>query len=163
MRLGLGLSLDITHPATEGVGGPSLLMDFSGGTVTLPAGFTFSRASTGWLTDVDGDLASAATDVPRMNYLGGVASGILLEDARNGALRNSEKAGAGAGVAPTNWSLPGGDGLTVTILQKVLVDDIQCLDVQVSGTASGTSGLKWSLDASTIIAALPSQKWAYTF
>jgi hypothetical protein len=44
MRLGLGLSLDITHPATEGVGLPP-----------LPDGYVFLVDGDGYyLTDADG-------------------------------------------------------------------------------------------------------------
>lgn len=107
------------------MGGPAsgLNFDFTGG--SLPAGITFSRASTGTYFTSGGILTVAAINAPRFNYVGGVSC-LLIEPAATNLLLQSNNFAAtwfpnNAGVATaaqfispdgTNngWSLTSGSG-----------------------------------------------------
>lgn len=66
----------------------------------MPAGITFSRASTATYTDASGVIQTAATNAPRWDYAGGVLRGLLIEEARTNLLLNSATLGT-QGVAVT--------------------------------------------------------------
>jgi hypothetical protein len=74
---------------TSGIpAGATLALDFmSSG--TMPAGVTFSRASTGTYTDSTGTIQTAAINAPRWDYVGGVLRGLLIEEARTNLFLNS--------------------------------------------------------------------------
>jgi hypothetical protein len=80
-----------------GGGGPpgaTLALDFmSSG--NLPAGVTFSRASTATYTDASGTIQTAAVNQPRWDYAGGSLRGLLIEEARtNLALQSGDMSNA---------------------------------------------------------------------
>jgi hypothetical protein len=67
--------------AGGGPPGATLALDFmSSG--NLPAGVTFSRASTATYTDPTGTIQTAAVNQPRWDYANGVLRGLLIEEAR---------------------------------------------------------------------------------
>lgn len=114
----LGLTLD-THRLSPFAGGlaPSLDLGFLG--ASLPAGLTFSRSSAATMFDANGNLAWAP-----MN-----------------AVVNSRGEGGGVGVAPTAWSVGGGNGVSATVEGYGALPDGSgyYLDVRVQGTATATA------------------------
>jgi hypothetical protein len=95
-------------PVGGGPPGKTLDLNFmSSG--TMPAGVTFSRASTATYTDASGIVQTAAINTPRWDYAGGVSRGLLIEEARTNIAFPS-----------TNWlagSVPSGsvDGITQNV------------------------------------------------
>lgn len=80
---------------TSGIpAGATLALDFmSSG--NMPAGITFTRASTATYTDASGVVQTAAVNAPRWDYAGGVLRGLLIEEARtNIALQSGDLANA---------------------------------------------------------------------
>jgi hypothetical protein len=94
---------------TGGGGPPGMTLDLnfmSSG--NMPAGVTFTRASSATYTDASGVIQTAATNAPRWDYANGVLRGLLIEEARtntqpwSGDLSHAPWAPAALGViAPT--------------------------------------------------------------
>jgi hypothetical protein len=74
---------------TSGIpAGATLSLDFlSSG--NMPAGITFTRASTATYTDASGVIQTAAINAPRWDYAGGSLRGLLIEEARTNLFLNS--------------------------------------------------------------------------
>jgi len=92
--------------------------------------------------------------------------GILVEEQRINSIRNSMMIGAVAGTpgtVPTNWSMPGVAGVTITTAYGV-ENGFPYVDVTYSGT--NTSGSTFypviSLDGATSIAAANGQTWTHS-
>ena len=79
---------------TGGGGPPGMTLDLnfmSSG--NMPAGVTFTRASTATYTDSTGTIQTAAVDQPRWDYAGGSLRGLLIEEARTNTFLWSADAG----------------------------------------------------------------------
>jgi hypothetical protein len=78
---------------TSGIpAGATLALDFmSSG--NLPAGVTFTRASTATYIDASGVIQTAAVNQPRWDYAGGSLRGLLIEEARTNLFLNSATLG----------------------------------------------------------------------
>lgn len=92
--------------------------------------------------------------------------GVLVEEQRINSIRNSMMIGAVAGTpgtVPTNWSIPGVAGVTITTAYGV-ENGFPYVDVTYSGT--NTSGSTFfpviSLDGATSIAAANGQTWTHS-
>lgn len=95
----------------------------------------------------------------------GAAGDAYDSGARTNAIRNSKAGGSTLGVIgsggawPTNWGVITTASLTYQIMGTGREDDIDYVDVKVSGTASGAViGLRF--ESTTNIAALQGQVWA---
>lgn len=143
---------------------PPMKLDFTTG--VLPAGVTFSRASTGWYFNSAPALVSAAIDVARLGYnrSTGAALGLLVEEAQTNSVRNSTMVGAAAGTpgtAPTNWAVTGSvGGLTRTISPVGSSDNIDYFEARWAGTPSASGSVVVHPEGSTQVAAAAGQTWS---
>lgn len=110
-------------------------------------------AATDW--DNQGNLVQYAASTPRRGYnTTSLASlGLMCEEGTTNFIRNNTMQGAGAGVAPTNWSIAGGTGITATVVGKTTIKGVVYLDVRYSGTSSAAGGAAIFMEASNGIAA----------
>jgi hypothetical protein len=104
---------------------------------------TFSRASSATYTDSTGTLQTAATNEPRFNHnpITGESLGLLVEEQRTNSIRNNTMVGAVTGTPgtlPTNWGISGVGTLTQQIVATGVVNGINYIDIQLSGTTSTT-------------------------
>ena len=126
----------------------------------------FTRASSKTRTNAAGVVQTIGNNVPPHDYRN--ADGTLstfprlnLEPQRTNSLRNSSMVGAVAGspgTLPTNWSISAAAGLTQTVVGAGTENGLPYIDLRFNGTASA-SALRFTTDANTAIAALPSQIW----
>jgi hypothetical protein len=88
--------------------------------------------------------------------------GHSIWEARTNSIRNNAMAGAAAGspgTLPTNWGVSGFSGLTQTIVGTGNTSGIDYIDIQFSGTTSGTTG-NINFESTTQIAATYGQTWS---
>lgn len=151
------------------VGASPSFYDFTTPTEVLPAGVSFTRASTAWRFNSAGVLVPETTNTPRFQYdpVTLAPRGLLVEQARTNMLRNSVASGAVAGTpgtAPTNWLITStGNGITREIVGTGTEDGIEYLDVRYSGTALATGTIDIFGDQATQAAALAGQTWTGGF
>jgi hypothetical protein len=114
---------------------------------TGPA-ITFTRASGATYFDANGVLQTAAEDGPRFDHdpVNGNSRGLLIEEARTNAIRNSQGGGStngvigSGGVAPTEWIVGDNDsGLAVEIVGTGTEAGFSYVDIRYYGTASFAS------------------------
>lgn len=141
----------------------SLDIDFTTSTLlmngvskSLSSAITCARASTGIAQRRDGTLVSFPSNTLRITD-----KGILVELGTTNQCRNNTMVGASAGVAPTNWSVASGSGLTATVLGVGVENGYNYLQVRLSGTAVGTV-IRWSLEANNVVAAAVGQVWTHS-
>lgn len=152
---------------TPAAAGDPSFYDFMTPSEVLPAGVSFTAASTRWRTNSAGVLVPATTDAPRFQYDPAtlVRRGLLIEGAATNAIRNSTMQGAVAGTPgtlPTNWSVGSyaASGLTYAIVGIGSDGGIAYIDVKVSGTAAATSFYDVAkFDGVGAIAAADGQAW----
>jgi hypothetical protein len=138
--------------------------DFTTG--SLPAGVTFTRASSAWGFNSAGVVTQYATDVPRFVYDPVTLQnlGLLVEGARTNSIRNNTAVGTVAGTPgtnPTNWILATtANNITRTIVGSGVEDGIEYLEVQYTGTPSTSSSMSFFFDATTQVAAVTGQVWS---
>jgi hypothetical protein len=109
---------------------PDWFWDFRGG--ALPAGATFSRASTGWYINNAGSLVSASSDTARFAYgpVGATPHGLLIEQpTTNLYLRSNEFENAA-------WTSAAG---TVVANQAVFADGTTTMDKYVENASANTA------------------------
>ena len=118
-----------------GVPRPSYTADFTTG--VLPAGVTFSRASTAYDFDATGTLVAYSSNVPRFHY--DTPSGNMVGFQPN-LIHNDTMVGAVAGTPgtpPVNWTItPSGNGLTSSVVGTGVINNVYYMDVRVNGTAN---------------------------
>jgi hypothetical protein len=142
---------------------PSLDLNFLGG--TMPGSVTFTRASAAWAYNSSGVLTSYATNTPRFDYdpVTLAAKGLLLEEARTNSVRNSSGGGSVAGTSgtlPTNWNQPSlTTGITRTVVGSGTSNGLPYVDIQYSGTASGSTDTVIFYESSSNIAAANLATW----
>jgi hypothetical protein len=114
--------------------------------------------------NAQGFIETVADNVPRLDYpLGGIAAGcpaLLVEPAATNQIRNNTMVGAVAGTPgtlPTNHSTTL-NGLTRTIVGVGSENGVDYIDVQVSGTATGSSFV-YLFETGTQIVAAQGQTW----
>jgi hypothetical protein len=124
---------------------------------------TWSRNSVANRTQSDGSIGSVAANVPRLSYMYGSCPALLLEPQRTNSLRNSTMQGASTSPStlPTNWIATLG-GLTQTIVGVGTENGLPYVDVQFSGTATGTSSIL-RFESATQIVASNGQTWTSSF
>jgi hypothetical protein len=128
---------------------------------------TFTRASSGTVTDSAGVIQTAATDVPRFDHnpTTGESLGLLVEEQRTNSIRNNTMVGAVAGTPgtlPTNWAVTGLGTLTREIVGTGTVNGINYVDIRFSGTTS-TTQLSVRFDSANAIAAANGQTWTFSW
>jgi hypothetical protein len=148
---------------------PSLDLDFAGNkslvdNVTGSNLVTFTRASSGTFVGSDGVLQTAATDVPRFDHnpTTGESLGLLVEEQRANSIRNNTGVGAVAGTPgtpPTNWTLGIASSMDLNIIGTGTENGVSYIDVQYTGTASGTSSSSVAFETNTGIAGATGQTW----
>jgi hypothetical protein len=128
--------------------------------------FTVVRAASNSATRVNaqGFIETVADNVPRIDYpIGGIVAGcpaLLVEPSATNSIRNNSMVGAVAGTPgtlPTNHSTTL-NGLTRTIVEIGSENGVNYIDVQVSGTATGSVFL-YAFETSTQIVAASGQAW----
>lgn len=124
---------------------------------------TWSRNSVANRTQSNGNIVSVAANVPRLSYMYGSCPALLLEPQRTNSLRNSTMQGASTSPStlPTNWIATLG-GLTQTIVGVGTENGLPYVDVQFSGTATGTSSVL-RFESATQIVASNGQTWTSSF
>lgn len=140
----------------------------------IPTINTFtSRASTASYFDGTGVLQSAAINVARNTYNPAnltAAPTLLLESTRTNSIRNNTGVGAipgTPGTQPTNWVGLGltYNGLLYSTAGTGIEDGISYVDINVSGTFTGTPGATSAtpqLEFGNIIAASLGQAWTFS-
>lgn len=168
MHFGFGFGL--RPPATVGTtptpppsGETSFI--FAGET-TLDSRITFTRSTTGTLTNSSGVLVSAAINAPRFDYNPGTlqALGLLIEEQRTNVIRNNTMQDAVAGTPgtlPTNWAaqINTTTGLTSQIVGVGTDSGISYIDYRISGTASGAGSFNLFFETADSISAFNPQVW----
>ena len=109
--------------------------------VTGASLITFTRASSGTVTDSAGVLQTAATDVPRFDHnpTTGESLGLLVEEQRTNSVTNNTIVGAVAGTPgtnPTGWiyATASSNGLTLSIVGTGVENGINYIDYRFNGT-----------------------------
>lgn len=155
MHLGIGIALNYPNATING-----LALDMSFMASSIPAGITFTRASSA--TDViDGVLTSFSNDQPRIS----ASNGLLIEGARTNSLRNSMMVGATAGAIgsggalPTNWLLNASGGITTTIIGTGTVNGFTYIDIRFNGTPAANNH-QVSFESGSQVAAAQGEIWA---
>jgi hypothetical protein len=124
---------------------------------------TWSRNSVANRTQNNGTIGSVAANVPRLSYMYGSCPALLLEPQRTNSLRNSTMQGASTSPStlPTNWTTATA-GLTQTVVGIGTENGLPYIDVQFSGTATGTSS-QIRFETTTQIVASNGQTWTSSF
>jgi hypothetical protein len=143
--------------------GISLDLDFLTG--SMPGGVTFTRASGGTYFDSTGTMQTASSNTPRLDYdpVTLAPKGLLLEEARTKAIRNSSNTGAASGTPgtiPTNWSKSNATGLAWNVAGFGTDAGIPYIDLRLSGTSSAGAVNNMIFEASGIITASVGQIWS---
>ena len=130
----------------------------------LPSFVTFTRASSATYFDSSGDLQTASSNEARIDYLqdGSGLSGLRIEGARTNSLRTSDMTGAVSGTPgtlPDNWVVFATGGLSYTLTAGSTINNMDYLDIRISGTASPAGGFFLAFEATTQIAALTGEDW----
>lgn len=143
---------------------PSALMDFMTG--VMPAGGTFTRASTAGRFNSSSSYTTMAIDAPRFNYdpISGTLLGLLMEAAAANSQRNSTMVGAVSGTpgtAPTGWTHNASASYTrtTTVGTALGLNSIKLRYVKTDGTAP-TFGLY--MDSTTGIPAVAGDVITYS-
>lgn len=124
---------------------------------------TWARTSTANRTNSSGNIELMETGVPRLSYMYGSCPALLLESQRTNSLRNSTMQGASTSPStlPTNWGSTL-SGLTQTVVGIGTENGLPYIDVQFSGTATGTT-LQMRFETTTQIVASNGQTWSSSF
>jgi hypothetical protein len=124
---------------------------------------TWSRNSVANRTQSDGSIGSVAANVPRLSYMYGSCPALLLEPQRTNSLRNSTMQGASTSPStlPTNWTTTAA-GLTQTVVGVGTENGLPYIDLQFSGTATGTNS-QVRFESQTQIVASNGQTWTSSF
>jgi hypothetical protein len=165
-------ALDCVAAASSLLQSASLLIIPSGYKATvayaeLPAtgngDLTWSRNSVANRTQSDGNIGSVAANVPRLSYMYGSCPALLLEPQRTNSIRNSTMQGASTSPStlPTNWTTTAA-GLTQTVVGIGTENGLPYIDVQFSGTATGTNS-QIRFESQTQIVASNGQTWTSSF
>jgi hypothetical protein len=124
---------------------------------------TWSRNSVANRTLANGTISQVAANVARLDYTYGSCPASLLEPQRTNSLRNSTMQGASTSPStlPTNWGSTL-SGLTQTVVGIGTENGLPYIDVQFSGTATGTT-LQMRFESTTQIVASNGQTWSSSF
>jgi hypothetical protein len=124
---------------------------------------TWFRNSVANRTQSNGNIGSVAANVPRLDYTYGSCPALLLEPQRTNSFRNSTMQGASTSPStlPTNW-IASLAGLTQTIVGVGTENGLPYIDVQFSGTATGTLSTI-SFESNSQIVSSNGQTWTGSF
>jgi hypothetical protein len=124
---------------------------------------TWARNSPANRTLANGTIQQVGDNVPRLSYMYGSCPALLLEPQRTNSLRNSTMQGASTSPStlPTNWTTTTG-GLTQTVVGVGTENGLPYIDVQFSGTATGTNS-QIRFESQTQIVASNGQTWTSSF
>jgi hypothetical protein len=105
---------------------------------------TFTRAFSGTFVGSDRVLQSAGVDIPRFTHdpVTGESLGLLSEGQRINEIRNSTMNGAAIGTPgtlPANWGITNTAGLTTNVAGVSIENGIPYIDLQITGTSTGTN------------------------
>lgn len=148
---------------------PTFDMIFTAGSITTPAGYSFTRASKGWEFNSAGTLTEYANDVLRFAYdpVSLVCLGARREESRTNSTRNPRAEGATPGTPgtpPTNWVVSTNNGLSSQIVGTGTETGIPYADIRIFGTVSGaTSSPVVSCETTTGIVAATAQTWTSSY
>lgn len=123
---------------------------------------TVSRASAGYIDNLNGLWTSVAAGLPRLSD-----KGLLVEEARTNSIRNNSAQGASApSTSPNNWAIDGlaaaFNGITTTVVSTGVENGIDYVDLRFQGTPTSTVSMFARFEASTQIAASNGQTWAWS-
>ena len=127
---------------------------------------TFTRASSGTVTDSAGVIQTAATDVPRFDHnpTTGESLGLLVEEQRTNSVVNSNSMTAvvtgSPGTLPTGYSAQGNTGgWTREVIGSGSIGALNYVDIRFSGTPTG-SQFSVIFQAQGVVAASNGQSWS---
>lgn len=102
---------------------------------------TFARNSVAYRNNASNVLEQMAANIGRIHYVNGVPT-LLIEPARTNSVRNSILSGAVVGTPgtlPTNFSYSG-SGLSTAVVGTGVENNLNYIDIRISGTATNTFG-----------------------
>jgi hypothetical protein len=130
---------------------------------------TFTRASSGTVTNSARVLETVGIDVPRFDHdpTTGESLGLLVEEQRTNSIRNNTGVGAVAGTPgtlPTNWTgSTTSQGVSREIIGTGTENGINYIDIKISGTTTGTLFFAVArLEGFTVVAAANGQTWTHS-
>lgn len=145
---------------------PAFDADFTAASPSLPAGWTFNRASKGWAFNASGVYTEYAVDTLRYQYDPATLAklGLLNEPDRTNGIRNPRAEGASAGTPgtnPTNWAATGAI-LTKSIVASGVTAGIPYGAWRWNGTAGSTGTATMNFETTSGIAATVGQVWTFS-
>jgi hypothetical protein len=107
---------------------------------------------------------STINSAPRFDHnpTTGESLGLLVEEQRTNSIRNNTMVGAVAGTPgtpPTNWTLGIASSMALNIIGTGTENGVSYIDVQYTGTASGTTSSSVAFETNTGIAGATGQTW----
>jgi hypothetical protein len=166
MQIAIGNAITGSRNAAWWLRGATADVDFSanrsftnGATGGADSVISVSRASAGTAQARDGAWVSFANDTPRRTNLG-----LLIEEASTNGIRNNSNTGAvdgvigSGGALPTNWTVTGTGGLTVTVTTATR-NGLPTTRVRFAGTPSSTATLTLRWEGTLNVAASSGQVW----
>jgi hypothetical protein len=149
------------------IGAPVTIVNTNDGR-GLPSTVAFSRASDGTFTNSELLLATAATDVARVqdyDPITGEPLGFLIEEQRTNGIRNPRCEGAVAGTpgtTPTGWFFAAGAELALETVGSGSESGVPYVDVRISGTVTAARDLDIQMGAISDITATDGQVFTYS-
>lgn len=137
---------------------------------SLPANMSFARTGTATYFDINGNLATAATNTARFGYdfFSHQPIGLIVEPSPFAfAIRNNSWQGASAGTpgtAPTNWTITcNGNGLSTSIANPgSLQNNIDYGDIRIFGTTGSTAECDIFYEVSNFQASSNNDSWVHS-
>jgi hypothetical protein len=130
---------------------PTLTGDF---TASIPAGFTFTRASIASRINESGNVVDYSVDAPR--YIPG--KGLLIESWAKNCCSNPRHTGAVVGTPgtpPTGWTIPVIGGCNSQIVSTGVQSGMEFFDLRLWATSTTTAAVTITIDGVTDNLACP--------
>lgn len=123
-----------------------------------PPPFTTVRNTSAYADDLSGKWTSFPINTLRVTD-----KGVLIEDNKTNSIRNNSMQGAvpgTPGTLPTFWLTSGLNGLTMSVVGTGVLNGIDYIDLDFSGTASASAAVFVSMETTNIIPANVGHTWA---